>query len=80
MTRDELIAAVPIYERDGRPYFIRITEIPEPWQSQFKRGIFGAQCPIVNGERGLAYSWDWLQWARGGWYGGHNAPANLDDA
>ena len=79
MTRNELISAVTVYECGGRPYFIRITDIPEPWRSQFRRATYGAQRPVIDDDRGLAYAWDWLQWVNGTWYGGHNGPTNLDE-
>lgn len=80
MTQDELIAVVAVHEHGGRPYFIRIGDIPEPWQSQFRRATYGAQQPVIDDEGSLAYAWDWLQWVGGTWYGGHNGPTNLEDA
>jgi len=65
MNCEELIACVPVHEFNGRPFFVRISEIPEPWQTQFLSDIASSQCPAVDGERNLAYAWDWKRWANG---------------
>ena len=30
MTHDELIAAAPVHERDGRPLYVSLEDIPHP--------------------------------------------------
>ncbi|MFZ6774827.1 hypothetical protein ACO0LB_19160 [Undibacterium sp. SXout7W] len=65
MNRDELIAYVPVHEYNGRPFFVRISEIPEPWQTQFSSYLASSQCPMIEGERNLAYVWDWERWVHG---------------
>lgn len=77
MNRDELIACVPVHEYKGRPFFIRIAEIPEPWRAQFLKAIVGSQCPAFEGEGDLAYAWDWKHWVNGNWYGSIG-PQDLD--
>lgn len=46
MTRDELIAAVPIREFRGRPFYVRIRDIPAPWDAQFSRALYGANVSV----------------------------------
>lgn len=78
MTLEELIAAVPIREFRGRPFYVRISDIPPPWDGQFSRALSGAGCPGFEGEGPCAYSHDWLSWANGQWWGGANVPTGLD--
>ncbi len=79
MTRDELIAAVPVHYQDGRPYFVALEEIPEPWCEQFWGALYGSQCPVVPGVERAAYAWDWNSWVTDSWYGGRNGPTGLTD-
>ena len=48
MTRDELIAAVPVYEHEGRPFYVSLAEIPQPWRDQFWTALYGSQCPKID--------------------------------
>lgn len=45
-----ILRAVPIQSRDGRRYFVRVADIPDPWQSQFIEALRGSACPVLNGE------------------------------
>lgn len=78
MTRDELIAAVPIREFRGRPFYVRIRDIPPPWDTQFSRALYGANCPAFPDEGPCAHSHDWQNWVNGRWWGGANVPTGLD--
>jgi predicted nucleotidyltransferase len=78
MTRNELIAAVPVHCYNGRRFFVRIAEIPEPWRSQFQHDLRGSAAPALPDEGVLAYAWDWDAWATGRWYG--RGPVGLDTA
>lgn len=78
MTRDELIAAVPVREFRGRPFYIRIEDVPEQWRQQFKRALMGSAQPVIDGEGACAHAHDWKSWVRGTWYGGHNGPTGLE--
>ena len=49
MTRDELIAAVPIWESQGRLY-VRMDEVPEPWRQQLAEAMVGSAFIAVQGE------------------------------
>ena len=71
MTRDELIAAVHVYEHEGRPFYVSLAEIPQPWRDQFWTALYGSQCPKIDGVERAAYAWDWQCWAHGSWYGRH---------
>ena len=64
MTREELIAAVPVHERDGRPLYVILDDIPQPWRDQFWAALRGSQCPKVEGVERAAYAWDWQSWVR----------------
>jgi len=33
-TRKQLLAAVPVHDFNGKPFFVRLSEIPEPWRTQ----------------------------------------------
>lgn len=76
MKRDELASAVPIHWHNGRPHFVRLAEIPEPWRSQFRHALIGSAQPALSGEGELAYASDWQQWIIGEWYG--RGPSGLD--
>lgn len=78
MTRDELIAVVPVHEFCGRPFYVRIEDVPAPWGQQFKRAIVGSAQPVIDGERACAHAHDWKSWVFGTWYGGHNRPTGFE--
>ena len=69
MTLDELVAAVPVRERNGRPFFILIEDIPEPWRSQFNKALRGSACPAFAEFGPCSYAWDWTEWLVGGRWG-----------
>ena len=46
MTRDELIAAVPVHEYEGRRFYVDLAEIPPPWREQFWAALYSAQRPL----------------------------------
>ena len=78
MTRDELAAAVPIRERNGRQFFVLMADIPEPWRSQFSKAMIGSACPSFSEMGPCAYAWDWTEWlARGRW--GDGGPRGLSE-
>ena len=68
MTRDELISAVPLHEREGRPFYVDLEEIPHPWRAQFWTALYGSQCPVIEGVERAAYAWDWQCWVNDRWY------------
>ena len=78
MTRDELIAAVPVHEQDGRPNHVDLADIPQPWRDQFWTALYGSQWPKIEGIERAAYAWDWKSWITDSWYGGRNGPTGLD--
>jgi len=71
MTRDELIAAVPVHQYEGRPFYVDLAEIPQPWRDQFWTALYGSQCPKIEGVERAAYAWDWDCWVHGSWHGRH---------
>lgn len=77
MNLQDLVRAVPVHMHQGRRYFVRITEIPDPWRNQFLTALHGSACPVLDGEGPLAFAWDWEAWTDGSWPG-RSAPAGLD--
>ncbi|MGA3890673.1 hypothetical protein ACI2S3_18410 [Ralstonia nicotianae] len=69
MTRDELIAAVPIRESQGRLY-VRIDDVPEPWRAEFAAAMEGSAFIAVQGETCITpFAHDWDAWVRDQWHG-----------
>lgn len=62
-TLGAVAASVPLHLRNGRPFYVDLAEIPEPWRERFKEDLRGSQCPIVPGVAEAAYAWDWVAWA-----------------
>lgn len=56
---------MPVIERNGRPFAIRLRDIPQPWQSRFHTALRGSACPVIEGEGLCAYVWDWQDWLQG---------------
>lgn len=77
MTRNELIAAVPVYEHEGKPYYVSLADIPQPWRDQFWGALYGCQLPVFEGVERAAYAWDWEVWVRGKWLGTSRGPEEL---
>jgi hypothetical protein len=67
-TRQQLIDAVPVYDIDGRPTYIRISDIPQPWRAQAENEISFCACPVVEGQGPLRYAHDFRAWVQGRWY------------
>lgn len=78
MTREELIAAVPIYQiAESQLRVVALSDIPVPWRGQFFIALAGRSSPGVLGTYGpCAYADDWIQWVRGQL---SSPPADLDD-
>ncbi|MCW5651750.1 MAG: hypothetical protein KIS62_18545 [Ramlibacter sp.] len=76
MTRDELLAVVPVREFRGRPFYVRMADIPEPWRRQFMSSLIGSAIPAIEGEGDCAHSYDWRAWVQGRW-NGHDGPSNV---
>lgn len=77
MMKEELIVAVPIHTRRGRPYRIVLNSIPTPWRAQFANALIGSACPLDDGLGPCAFAWDWIAWVNGDWHG--QGPVGLDD-
>lgn len=78
MARDELIATVPVHYHEGRPFYVDLNDIPQPWRGQFLGALYGGQCPVVQGVERAAYAWDWQSWVSGSGRGGHSVPTGLE--
>ena len=64
MTHDELIAAAPVHERDGRPLYVSLEDIPQPWRDQFWAALRGSSCPKVDGVDRVTEIWNQQSWKR----------------
>ena len=63
--RSALLAAVPVHEHKGRPYYVRLADIPPPWQDAFRAALRGSACPVIEGQGECAYDHDWTDWLQG---------------
>lgn len=59
MTGTELLAIVPVHERNGHPCYVDLSEIPQPWRDQFRTWLRGAHQPGIEGVEIAAYIFDW---------------------
>ena len=51
MTRQELLASVPIRNAEGGRYYVDLADIPQPWRDEFWAALHGSGRPIVEGGR-----------------------------
>jgi len=65
LARRQTCRVVPVRERDGRPSYIRLSDIPPPWQDTFRNALRGSAAPLIQGEDDCAWAWDWSDWLRG---------------
>ena len=72
LTRQELLASVPIRSVEGQRYYVDLADIPQPWREHFWAALYGAQLPVIEGVERAAYAWDWEGWVCGK---GFTAPA-----
>ncbi|WP_175899372.1 hypothetical protein [Burkholderia vietnamiensis] len=59
----DLLNPIPIIERNGSPFAIRIGDIPQPWQDEFVMAMTSTPVPRIEGESALVYFSDWRNWA-----------------
>ena len=69
MTKQELLAMVEIHLRNGTPFLVALSSIPQPWRDDFAKDLFGSACPIDEKLGSCAYAWDWISWVNGTWIG-----------
>lgn len=65
LTRQEVLASVPIRNAEGGRYYVDLADIPQPWQEEFWAALHGCGRPIVEGVERAAYAWDWEGWVCG---------------
>lgn len=65
LTRQELLASVPIRNAEGGRYYVDLADIPQPWRDGFWAALHGCGLPIVEGVERAAYAWDWEGWVCG---------------
>ena len=68
MTRDELIAAVPVRRTAADGPFVALADIPAPWRDQFEQALRGSAAPAMPDVGPCAWAWDWQQWVMGSWH------------
>lgn len=59
--RENLVHSTPLSFFEGRGYRIRLTDIPEPYRSQFSTDSMGSTIEMVNGEA-VHFLHDWMKW------------------
>ena len=62
LTRQELLASVPIRNAEGGRFYVDLADIPQPWREEFWVALHGSGRPIVEGVERAAYAWDWEGW------------------
>ena len=65
LTRQELLASVPIRNAEGGRNYVDLADIPQPWRDEFWAALHGCGRPIVEGVERAAYAWDWEGWVCG---------------
>ncbi|HDR9258354.1 TPA: hypothetical protein QDB21_004337 [Burkholderia vietnamiensis] len=61
----ESLSVVPVIERDGRAFAVRLADIPEPHRTAFAGALHGSACPVIEGGGECAYASDWQHWLEG---------------
>ncbi|QGZ55076.1 hypothetical protein [Paraburkholderia acidiphila] len=56
---------VPVIERNGRAFAVRLRNIPEPYRTAFSSALYGSGQPSIESEGPCAYSQDWQDWLDG---------------
>ncbi|KHK60178.1 hypothetical protein PI86_03990 [Burkholderia sp. A9] len=59
------LGTVPVIERNGRPFAVRLADIPEPHRTAFDRALTGSAVSVLDGEGDFAYAWDFADWVSG---------------
>lgn len=65
LTRQEVLASVPIRNAEGGRNYVDLADIPQPWREEFWAVLHGFGRPIVEGVERAAYAWDWEDWVCG---------------
>ncbi|GAA5787269.1 hypothetical protein [Chitiniphilus shinanonensis] len=68
MTRDELMAAVPVRQTVTGSAYVVLADLPEPWRGQFEQALQGSAAPALPDEGPCAWLTDWQQWVMGDWH------------
>jgi len=58
---------IEIKRLDDVETIVRISSIPEPQQTEFRRWLFGKTLPVIGGTEDRfdwAYAWDWWRFCR----------------
>ena len=65
MARLTMSRAVPVHERNGRPSYVRLLDLPPAFQDEFRAALLGSCCPAIEGEGECAWARDWAAWLEG---------------
>lgn len=68
MTRDELLAAVPVRHTATGSTYVKLADIPTPWREPFEQALLGSAAPAMPDVGPRAWAWDWQQWVMGSWH------------
>jgi hypothetical protein len=60
-----LLESVPAVERAGQSSYVRLKDIPQPWQDTFRAALRGSGRPLIDGEGDCARARDWTDWING---------------
>jgi hypothetical protein len=60
-TRLALLDSVPVIERNGRSFAVRLDDIPQPYQNEFRKTLRGSAIPSQDNGQELAFVWDWVR-------------------
>jgi len=61
-----LLDSIPVIERNGRPFAVRLSDIPERWRSEFSQRLRGSTVPVPENGSDLAFVWDWKRFVNSG--------------
>ena len=59
--REKLVHSTPLTFIEGRGYYIRLSDIPEPYRSEFATASYGSTTEMLNGEV-VHFLNDWFKW------------------
>lgn len=59
--RENLVHSTPISFFEGRGYYVRPSDIPEPYRSQFVTDSMGSTTEMIDGEL-VHFLNDWFKW------------------
>ncbi|QBP13531.1 hypothetical protein DDF84_028445 [Cupriavidus metallidurans] len=64
LDRRQLRHCVPVINSGGRPAYVPLSSVPQPWQDELRDIIRREQVPIfsLEGRGDCMFVWDWSSW------------------